>query len=181
MAFARQTLACPRLLQPGLIYGRPGGRDIHSSTALNGKRNFRKFTIPNLVGQYDPLHTPKHLQEKELSYPMGRDLLKTKHPGIWFKRKFVPVKEMEPQLMVPDLTGFALKPYVSYRSADVQQSEFTAKALFNRTYADEIFKKAAKGEEVQLQADPEEAKIKAKQTGADLFMEDCYMSSIRKK
>ncbi|KAE9555752.1 hypothetical protein FO519_000966 [Halicephalobus sp. NKZ332] len=30
--------------------------------------------------------------------------------------KFVPVKEMVPELVVPDLTGFELKPYVSFRT-----------------------------------------------------------------
>lgn len=31
-------------------------------------------------------------------------------------KKFVTIKEMVPELIVPDLTGFTLKPYVSYKT-----------------------------------------------------------------
>lgn len=74
---------------------------------------------------------------------------------------------------------FQLKPYVSYRVPDIVQSEFTPEELFNAVYKDKIEKDFSTG---KLDADgnplepseaekltPEEAKIKARQTGSDLF------------
>lgn len=74
---------------------------------------------------------------------------------------------------------FQLKPYVSYRAPDVIQSEFTAQDLFNVVYAPKITEDFSKGnldedgnpkhpsQEEKLTV--EEVKVKAAQTGTDIF------------
>lgn len=74
---------------------------------------------------------------------------------------------------------FQLKPYVSYRVPEVTQSEFTAQDLFDGVYRLKIindFKNnmlKENGDPVEPNEDelltPEQAKIKARQTGSDLF------------
>jgi large subunit ribosomal protein L41 len=148
---------------------------IQTTVALNGKRNFRKFMIPNKRGQFEHNRLPKPLIDKEFNYPVFRDTLLVRYPGFWFKRKFVYIKEMEPQLIVPDLDGFMLKPYVSYRSPDVLQTQFTARDLFNATIADDVIEKFKSGQQLDVAVDDndiEEARIRAKQTGSDLFIEN---------
>jgi large subunit ribosomal protein L41 len=148
---------------------------IQTTVSLNGKRNFRKFMIPNKRGQFEHNRLPQPLIDKEFNYPVFRDTLLIRYPGFWFRRKFVYVKEMEPQLIVPDLSGFELKPYVSYRSPHVLQTQFTARDLFNATAADSIIEKFKSGQQIDVDVgdnDAEIAKIKAKQTGSDLFIEN---------
>lgn len=89
---------------------------------------------------------------------------------------------MIPELIVPSLENFHLKPYVSYRVTDVKKREYTAKDLFNLVYADKIKKDFKEG---QLSPDgeplnpndyealtPEEARIRAEMTGTDIFQMD---------
>lgn len=96
--------------------------------------------------------------------------------------RFVVVPEMVPELIVPDLEGCKLKPYVSYRSTRVVQSEFTSQDLFNAVYADKIMSDFEAGKlddtgnplepnELELLT-PEEALDLASKTGSDLFMKD---------
>lgn len=81
---------------------------------------------------------------------------------------FVYVDEMEPELIVPDLTdfkvcsfpkrfsfwvertktifNFQLKPYVSYDATDIRQGEFSPGDLFNATYAKSIVEQFKSGE-----------------------------------
>ncbi|XP_054168734.1 39S ribosomal protein L41, mitochondrial-like [Oppia nitens] len=144
---------------------------FHTSSRLD-VRNFRRFMVPNKRGQFEHPRLPKPLLEKEFDYPVFRDTLFIRWPGYWFKGKFVYVKEMEPQIIVPDLQDFHLKPYVSYRCPDITQSAFTARDLFNATLADSIIEKFKNGEDIDhnvTDEDIQKAKIKAKQTGADLF------------
>lgn len=74
---------------------------------------------------------------------------------------------------------FQLKPYVSYRTPEIIQSEFTPEDLFNTIYAPKILKDFQDGSldengqslnpsEYEKQ-DPETAKLKARQTGSDIF------------
>lgn len=49
--------------------------------------------------------------------------------------KFVLVKEMVPELVVPDLAGFKLKPYVSYRAPAGDDAPLTAAQLFQEVVA----------------------------------------------
>ncbi|KAI1299279.1 39S ribosomal protein L41, mitochondrial [Halotydeus destructor] len=170
-------------------------RNVHlSAVHLGGKeeedfRNFRKFTLPQRLGQYDIKHTPLPLLETLYDYPLSIDTLKQKYPGYWFvqrigkrsKRKFVYVKEMEPELLVPDLTDFKLKPYVSYRAPEITQAELTARALFIRVYGPKISAQFRAGEEVKSIVSDEEielARVRARQTGSDLFVSRGYDVNI---
>ena len=89
------------------------------------------------------------------------------------------VPEMTPQLVVPDLTGFTLKPYVSYRTAEVYQEPLTSQDLFNVAYGKKMLADYQEGkldsvgrplEPSQAEAmTAEEAEAKARQTGSDIF------------
>ncbi|XP_022326852.1 uncharacterized protein LOC111126464 [Crassostrea virginica] len=61
-------------------------------------------------------------------------------------KRFFRVKEMTPELIVPDLKDCQLKPYVPYNIPPIHQGEFTAKDLFNICYAKDINKKFDEGE-----------------------------------
>ncbi|PVD26918.1 hypothetical protein C0Q70_12066 [Pomacea canaliculata] len=60
--------------------------------------------------------------------------------GFFDKKKgyFTTVPEMIPEFIVPDLTDFKLKPYVSYKVPEVHQSKMTARDLFQATYGAEL-------------------------------------------
>lgn len=81
---------------------------------------------------------------------------------------------MEPELVVPDLNGFQLKAYVSYKTPEITQTAFTAQALFNKVYADDVVAKYSKKEQItdHTQEDIEKAKNAALRTGADMFLSD---------
>ncbi|XP_063000826.1 large ribosomal subunit protein mL41 [Elgaria multicarinata webbii] len=64
---------------------------------------------------------------------------------ITSNRKFVLVREMVPRLVVPDLRGFRLKPYVSYRAPAGIEPPLTARALFRETAAPLIEKDVKAG------------------------------------
>ncbi|XP_060762671.1 large ribosomal subunit protein mL41 [Neoarius graeffei] len=53
-------------------------------------------------------------------------------------RKFIPVREMIPEFIVPNLEGFKLKAYVSYRSPPGTEQPITAESLFNQAVAPHI-------------------------------------------
>ncbi|KAG3288478.1 large ribosomal subunit protein mL41 [Ictidomys tridecemlineatus] len=59
--------------------------------------------------------------------------------------KFVQIKEKVPEFVVPDLTGFKLKPYVNYRAPAGTDTPLTAKALFLETVAPAIQKDFKEG------------------------------------
>lgn len=68
-----------------------------------------------------------------------------KKTGFYTNRKFVQIKEMVPEFVVPDLTGFKLKPYVNYRAPAGIDTPLTAKALFLETVAPAIEKDFKEG------------------------------------
>lgn len=179
-------------------------RSISTSSQLNGKRNFRKFLLYNkrgtrefkerqrthphpdipiqkrgvkdtgyLVPDFDPRATNyPHLEDKLGKF---RDAIRV-FPS---RGTYVEVPEMIPQLIVPDLTGCAFKPYVSYRTPDVIQSEFTSEDLFNAVYGKKIVEDFRSGK-LKEDGSPEEpsenelldaetAFIRARQTGSDIF------------
>lgn len=150
-------------------------RFFGTSPALNGKKNFRKFPLHELRGSKLDIQT--RFNKDKLEYMELRGI---KFPGFVDKRdKFVEVPEMIPDIVVPDLTDFKLKPYVSYKVPDVVQSAFTARDLFYACYADKMsddFKNGKLDEEGNSlepsdaeKMTAEEAWIKARQTGSDLF------------
>ncbi|XP_028570039.2 large ribosomal subunit protein mL41 [Podarcis muralis] len=60
-------------------------------------------------------------------------------------RKFKLVPEKVPRLVVPDLSGFKLRPYVSYRAPAGSEQPLTARALFQQTVASKIEKDVKAG------------------------------------
>ena len=99
--------------------------------------------------------------------------------GIYHHAMYEHVPEMVPELVVPDLGDCQLKPYVSYRTKEIYQEPLTAKDLFNAVYGKKIISDFQDGkldgdgqplepsEEERLT--PEEAELKARQTGSDIF------------
>lgn len=137
-------------------------------------KNFEDFKIPNQVGTFEHHKLPQPLLDYEYNYPVCRDTMGIRWPGYWFKRKFVYVKEMEPELIVPDLEGFNLKPYVSYKTNEVNTQPFTAKDLFDEVYAEKV-EKSYREHKIETfdvpQEKIDESRLRAMQTGADLFEE----------
>ena len=89
---------------------------------------------------------------------------------------------MIPELIVPSLEGFDLKPYVTYQSENVVQEEFTPQDLFDAVYATKILEDFEKGK-LTPDGQPlnpsenekltrEEAKLQVSKTGADMFDAD---------
>ncbi|KAL0871033.1 hypothetical protein ABMA27_004842 [Loxostege sticticalis] len=149
-------------------------RTISLSAPLEGKRNFRKFPIPNKRGS--------RLHKKQQAGPnpeLEVDRRGVRDTGYMLNGRFVKVPEMIPELIVPDLTNCELKPYVSYKAADVIQSEFTAQQLFDAVYSKKIVTDYKEGKldqegnplepskEENLQ--PDEAVAAARRTGSDLL------------
>lgn len=101
--------------------------------------------------------------------------------GFKVADRWVHVPEKIPELIVPSLEGFNLKPYVSYRVEQFTQSEFTAEDLFNEVYSKKIEEDFING---QLDENgnplnpseyealtPQQAKNNAEKTGCDIFKE----------
>lgn len=155
---------------------------IHLSHRLEGAphgedpvKNFMDFKYPNQVTTFEHYKLPQDLLDWEFNYPVCRDTMGIRWPGYWFKRKFVYVKEMEPEIVVPNLDGFELKPYVSYRAEDISTPPHTAKELFDRVYASQVerdFKEKNIENYDVPQEQIDEARLKAMQTGSDLFEDD---------
>ncbi|XP_059154207.1 uncharacterized protein LOC131939742 [Physella acuta] len=61
-------------------------------------------------------------------------------------KKYIHVPEMVPEFVVPDLTGFELKPYVSYKAREITQLPLTPQDIFKNVYAEEIKSSFEKGE-----------------------------------
>lgn len=150
-------------------------RCISTSVVCCGKRNFRKFLLYNKRGT-------KLFKERQMTKDRDPELfhdLGVRPVGYHVGDTFVKVPEMIPELIVPDLTGFKLKPYVSYRTPDVVQSEFTPKDLFNAVYSEKVVNDFKNGKLTETgeplepspeeQLTPEEAYVQARKTGTDIF------------
>ncbi|KAI8775224.1 39S ribosomal protein L41 mitochondrial [Biomphalaria glabrata] len=53
-------------------------------------------------------------------------------------KEFIHIPEMVPEFIVPDLTGFELKPYVSYKATEINQGPLTPVEIFNSVYAPKL-------------------------------------------
>ncbi|KAF7490479.1 39S ribosomal protein L41 [Sarcoptes scabiei] len=161
-------------------------RSFETTSVIYGKANFRKFPIPNKRGVFEHPRLPKPLLENEFDYPVAVDEMRIRYPGVWFRKKFQYVREMEPELIVPDdFEQCPLKPYVSYRTDEIEQSEFTVEDLFNATYGKEILECMRNNQKIPeslLSHDPQasqEAKLKAIKIGSDLFSHTSYFGSLK--
>lgn len=151
-------------------------RGFSTTCATYGKKNFRKFIIPFRGSE---IFKNRQKNNPDPAIPLYKGL--PNETGYKTEEGYVTVPEMIPELIVPDLTGFKLKPYVSYRAPDVVQSEFSAQDLFNAIYSKKIVedfntgKLESNGEAVEPseaeKLTPEVAWIKARQTGSDIFSE----------
>lgn len=155
-------------------------RCVSTTSALAGKKNFRKFYVPS---EYRGTRQFRERQKSDNPHPLIP--LETWGVRETFIRdehgRKVDVPEMIPELIVPDLTGFNLKPYVSYRTSEFTQTEFTAEDLFNAVYSNKVVDDWNKkqlnedGTAKQPSEDellgPDEAYTRARKTGADIFGE----------
>lgn len=158
---------------PGLI-NFISKRTISVTAPREGKRNFRKFLILNKRGSR--LHKKQQTGENP---ELEVDKRGVRDTGYKLNGQFIQVPEMIPELIVPDLTNCDLKPYVSYKAADVIQSEFTPQQLFDAVYSKKIVtdfrqgKLDAEGNPLEPSAEeklqPEEAVAQARKTGSDLL------------
>ncbi|XP_022912775.1 large ribosomal subunit protein mL41 [Onthophagus taurus] len=150
-------------------------RGITTTAVREGKRNFKKFSLYNKRGTR--IFKKQQSQNPDPDVPIQKRGVRD--VGYTLDGKFITVPEMIPELIVPDLKGFNLKPYVSYKAPDVIQSEFTAQDLFNVVYAEKISKDfqenklTEKGDSQEPSNEEkmtsEEARIKSRQTGSDIF------------
>ncbi|XP_063886052.1 large ribosomal subunit protein mL41-like [Scylla paramamosain] len=151
-------------------------RGISTSAVALGKRNFRKFMVYGKRGTRLFKKTSYQQLDPEIQKEFDRGV---RPIGVTVGKKFHVIKEMIPELIVPNLDGFKLKPYVSYRTPDVIQSEFGPQDLFYAVYSEKIAEDFKNGkldencnslepsDEEQLTA--EEASKKALSIGADLL------------
>ncbi|XP_050442126.1 39S ribosomal protein L41, mitochondrial [Adelges cooleyi] len=151
-------------------------RFFSTSSIHNGKRNFKNFILYN--------RGTKAFQERQKRRP-EKDLKITdygiRETTIKVGNRLVTIPEKIPDIIVPNLDDCELKPYVSYRVPEVTQSEFTAQDLFNAVYRKKIIndfkenKLKENGDPIEPSEDelltPDQAKIKARQTGSDMFSE----------
>uniref|UniRef100_A0A131XFC1 Putative 39s ribosomal protein l41 mitochondrial n=1 Tax=Hyalomma excavatum TaxID=257692 RepID=A0A131XFC1_9ACAR len=138
-------------------------RGVSTTAPCLGKRNFRKFPVHNIRGTF---HDRRRKDRVIETYGAREPSMKYRGP---------PIPEMVPELVVPDLTDCKLLPYVSYRAPEVCQGPFTARDLFDAVYSEAVAKDFQEGKEdqcvrhLEAQPSPEEARMRARQTGSDIF------------
>ncbi|CAB0016765.1 unnamed protein product [Nesidiocoris tenuis] len=155
------------------MFESPKEKVVQVSPEVGNSFCFRRFLIYALGG--DNIR-PKKIKKS----PCLVAEFRPRDPGYYTKDgKFVFVPEMQPELVVPDLTDFKLKPYVSYRVTDIAQSEFTPHDLFLAVYSEKIVRDMKEGKlddqgnpkepspEEKLTSD--EAWVNARRSGADIF------------
>ncbi|XP_020800270.1 39S ribosomal protein L41, mitochondrial [Drosophila serrata] len=150
-------------------------RTITTSSAMSGKRNFRKFNVYNKRGT----RVVKEAQKTLAQPPVAIHKRGVRETGIVVDGEYVEIPEKIPELIVPDLTGCKLKPYVSYKAPEVVQSEFTSLDLFNAVYSQKIIEDfkagtlqadgSAKKPSANEQLSSAEALQRARKTGSDIF------------
>jgi len=149
---------------------------FHTTAPTDGKHNFRKFHMGNKRGS-------RIFRKKRNAgdYPDIPVETAVKPMGFLYEGKHHVVPEMVPEFIVPDLTDFHLKPYVSYRAGNTYQEEFTARDLYQHVYFGKLEKDFREGNldqegnpkvlSPEEQMTPEEAWILARKTGSDIFSE----------
>lgn len=150
-------------------------RCISTTTPLDGKRNFRKFLVYNKRGT----RVVKEAQRKMLNPPVAVHKRGVRDTGEYVEGKYHEIPEKIPEIIVPNLEGCKLKPYVSYKAPEVIQSEFTTIDLFNSVYSKKIIEDFKQGKlnedgspvepsEIE-RLTPEQALLRARKTGSDIF------------
>lgn len=154
-------------------------RCISTSSVVASKKNFRKFDIPSEV-RGDRIFREKQKRDPHPKIPLTTYGARPTTVYDEYGNK-VEVPEKIPELIVPDLKDFPLKAYVSYRTSEFQQSEFTAEDLFDAVYSNKIvddYNKKQLNEDGSPKIpsqdellEAEEAYIRARKTGSDIFGE----------
>jgi large subunit ribosomal protein L41 len=155
-------------------------RYFSTSPSSLGFINFKKINAGNK--RWSKMHKKMQFKkwEKPGAFPdIPAEKFGSRSTGIRHPAFYEHIPEMIPELIVPDLQDCNLKPYVSYRTADIYQEELSSKDLFNIIYGRKIVEDFKSG---KLDADgnslepstvellsPEQAEFLARQTGADLF------------
>ncbi|XP_037516333.1 39S ribosomal protein L41, mitochondrial [Rhipicephalus sanguineus] len=138
-------------------------RRVSTTAPCLGKRNFRKFPVHNIRGTF---HDRRRKDRVIETYGLREPSVSHRGP---------PIPEMVPELIVPDLTDCKLQPYVSYRAPEVCQGPFTARDLFDAVYSEAVAKDFQEGQadksirHLEAQPSPDEARLRARQTGSDIF------------
>jgi len=154
-------------------------RNLSISSVQDGKfiQTIKQFPLYNKRGtrQFKKNQMQRHPMFPDI--PIHRNGVRNVGIQHFSRGEFVP--EKVPELIVPDLTGCKLKPYVSYATKEIHQEELTSKDLFNVIYGPKIIAdfKAGKLDENGNPVEPseleqqsaEEAYIRARQTGSDIF------------
>lgn len=151
-------------------------RSITTTASLAGKRNFRKFLVYNKRGT----RAVKEAQQTLASPPVAIHKRGVRDVGVKIDGKFVTIPEKIPEIIVPsNLDTCKLKPYVSYKAPEVIQSEFTSLDLFNAIYSQKILDDFKEGKltdddspkepSEHEKLTPDEAVLRAKKTGSDIF------------
>lgn len=148
-------------------------RSISTTATLEGKRNFRKFLLYNKRGS----RSFKVQQRVAPLLPIFKRGVRD--TGFVVNEEYVEITEKIPEIIFPDLNGFQLKAYVSYKSPEVTQSEFRSMDLFNAVYSEKIIndfhkgKLNEKGDSLEPSAneelDAKNAWNQARKTGSDIF------------
>ncbi|XP_042892591.1 39S ribosomal protein L41, mitochondrial-like [Penaeus japonicus] len=114
-------------------------RVISTSATAYGKKNFKKFLMYGKRGTRQFKQQLKSDPTSEFHKIFSRGV---RPVGELVGKKYQVIPEMVPELIVPDLEGFKLKPYVSYRVPDVVQ-EINLNCLCSLHYEGEDFKLAS--------------------------------------
>lgn len=159
----------------GTIRGFEDPMSVHDEAIeVENKQNFGNLRL------YNKRHLREHKRGLSKKFPEYCHHYGVRPTGVVQQGGYSEeIPEMTPELVVPDLTDFKLKPYVSYRTKEIFQEPFTAKDLFNVVYGRKILKDYKEGklddkgdslepsEEELMTADT--AIMNARKTGSDIF------------
>ncbi|KAK3798143.1 hypothetical protein RRG08_057875 [Elysia crispata] len=112
-------------------------RLLSTSSAVNGRRS-REPWDKRFPVRAEDVSPDKTGGSKEMAKALPEDIVAP--TGIYHRLtgEYIHVPEMVPEFVVPDLTGFELKPYVSYRAKEINQAPLTPKDVFNSVYAETV-------------------------------------------
>jgi len=149
-------------------------RRIYTSPCACGKKNFKKFPLYNKRGTKDfKIRQSKNPHPEVPIHHYG-----VRPTGVAHRGQFSPIEGLIPQLVVPDLTGFKLQPYVSHRAEEISRPRLTPEELFGLVYVPKIsedFTNSKLGPDneplepsPEEKLSPEEARARALQVNSDI-------------
>jgi len=116
------------------VFGTQFVRNISTSPCACGKKNFKKFPLYNKRGTRD--FKAKQAKNPHPEVPIHH--YGVRPIGVSNRGLFEPIDSLIPELVVPDLTGFKLRPYVSHRAEEISTPKLTPEELFGLIYAPKI-------------------------------------------